>query len=252
MLFSVLFPRKKKNKTKQCKAKVGITGALYWTIYRIACTRIFLTFPSCEYRRGMERSLREVQFCLIRLPVQLQSSVTNSFQRFCRSAVLEVFPKHLGYNRFTTCVSAFAGSKLLPISTSISLCKAAKLVLSCLRSSPIPAYKARHELEESLNLYGVKLPLKFHKQDEYIWLKYSGNNRPRHFSYLALVSFFLRSCKVFLVCLVISRAFLVNSILDNNLSCLSTPSKTLWVLFWQFPWLWVTCKHSVNFPVPTP
>lgn len=165
----------------------------------------------------MERAHREIKFCLIRLPVQLQSSMTNSFQRFSRSAILEVFPKHLSYNRFTACVSAFAGSKLLPISTSISLCKAAKLVLSCLRISPIPDYKARHELEESLNLYGVKLPLKFHKQDEYIWLKYSGNNRPGHFSYLSQVSFFLRSCKVFLVCLVICCAFLINSILDNNL-----------------------------------
>lgn len=104
-----------------------------------------------------------------------------------------------------------------PISASISLCKAAKLVLSCLWSSPIPAYKARHELEESLNLYGVKLPLKFHKQDEYIWLKYGGNNRPGRFSCLAPASFFLGNCKVFHICLMISHTLLINSVLDNNL-----------------------------------
>lgn len=48
-------------------------------------------------------------------------------------------------------------------------------------------------------------------------LKHSGNNRLGHFSYLALVSYFLRSCKVFCICLVISHTLLVSGVLDNNL-----------------------------------
>lgn len=48
-------------------------------------------------------------------------------------------------------------------------------------------------------------------------LKYSGDNRLGHFSYRALVSYFLRSCKVFCVHLVTSHTFLVNGVLDNNL-----------------------------------
>lgn len=89
--------------------------------------------------------------------------MTNNFQRsFSKSAVSEVFPKHLG------CLPLLF-QKLLPINTTVSPCHVAKLVLPCLQSSLISAYEARRELEESLNLCGVKLPLEFHKQDEYIW-----------------------------------------------------------------------------------
>lgn len=59
--------------------------------------------------------------------------------------------------------------KLLPINTTVFLCKVAKLVSSCLQTSLISTSEARCEPEESLKLCGVNLLLKFHKQDEYIW-----------------------------------------------------------------------------------
>lgn len=97
---------------ERSKAKPAITRALYGTTCRIPSSRIFLAFPSCESRRGGE-AYREVKFCLIRFPVQLQSNMTSNFRHSSsRSAVSEVFPKHLGYNSSCTAwVSASAVSQ---------------------------------------------------------------------------------------------------------------------------------------------
>lgn len=114
---------------------------------------------------------REVKFYLIRFPVQLQSTMTNNFQRFSsRSVVSEVFPKHLGYNN--SCTPWMSAVPKFPAYQYSHF-----PMQSWQTGFDLPvkftyfSYRARSELEESLNLCGMKLPLEFHKEDEYIWTK---------------------------------------------------------------------------------
>lgn len=132
---------------------------LYGTIYGSPRSR---DIPGIPLIRVMERgkAYREAKFCIIRFPVQLQSNMTNNSQRYSSwSAASEVCPKHLSYNSsYTPWVSVSAVSEAFASQYTISLCKAAELGLSCLRSSLISAYKARCELEESEFVWCVKLP----------------------------------------------------------------------------------------------
>lgn len=123
------------------KAKMAIilmlSGATWWNLH----SKIYLALSLCKEGRR-EKSVQGSKI----LPNQvscagLQSNMTNYFQHFLRSAVSEVSPKHFGYGSCTPFCLLF--QKFLPINTTVSLCKAARLVSFCLLSSLISSYEAR-------------------------------------------------------------------------------------------------------------
>lgn len=80
------------------------------------------------------------------------------------------------------------------------------------------SYGARSELEESLDLCGMKLPLEFHQQDEWIHLDWNTVAIAGWtLSCLSMINYFLMRCRVFCTSLMISQALLPRTWFTSSL-----------------------------------